>query len=326
MLIDGFGRIHDYLRISITDNCNFRCSYCMPNGKVSCLPNDRIMQDNEIEEISKVFVGLGVKKIRLTGGEPLVRNGVEDIIRRLSALPVELTLTTNGARLQKFIGLFKESGIQSVNVSLDSLNPEVFSSITQRDTFRQVWENILLLIESDIRVKLNTVAIAGIIENELYDFIELTRILPLHVRFIEFMPFPGNHWQNSKVITATQMLNMATGRYDMVKLKDEPHATAKKYKVIGHEGTIAFITTMSDHFCGECNRIRLTADGKIKNCIFGKGEVDILDAYRKGESVETLIRKSIAGKQEVMGGQFVNGYRKTDPTKIENRSMIQIGG
>lgn len=326
MLIDRFGRIHNYLRISLTDSCNFRCSYCMPNGKVSCLPNDRLMQIDEIEEIAKIFVRLGIKKIRLTGGEPLVRNGVEDIIRRLSVLPVELTLTTNGARVRSFIRLFKESGIQSVNVSLDSLSPETFSSITQRDTFRQVWENILLLVENNIRVKLNTVAIAGIIEKELSDFIELTRELPLHVRFIEFMPFSGNHWQNSKVITARQMLDMAASRYDMVKLKDEPHATAKKYKVIGHEGTIAFITTMSDHFCGECNRIRLTADGKLKNCIFGKDEIDILGAYRKGESVETLIRKSIAGKREVMGGQFVNGYRKTDPQKIENRSMIQIGG
>ncbi|MFV0375964.1 MAG: GTP 3',8-cyclase MoaA [Mangrovibacterium sp.] len=326
MMIDRFDRIHNYLRISITDQCNFRCRYCMPNGNVSSLSNNRLMQVDEIEEISKVFVGLGIKKIRLTGGEPLVRNGVEDIIRRLSALPVELTLTTNGARLRKFIGLFKESGIQTVNVSLDSLNPEVFSSITQRDTFKQVWENILLLIENNIRVKLNTVAIAGVIENELYDFIELTRKLPLHVRFIEFMPFAGNQWQNNKVVTAPAILSMAASRYDMVKLRDEPHATAKKYKVIGHEGTIAFITTMSDHFCGDCNRIRLTADGKIKNCIFGKSEVDILGAYRKGESVETLIRQSITDKQEIMGGQFVNGYRKIDPEKIENRSMIQIGG
>lgn len=326
MLIDRFGRIHNYLRISLTDECNFRCSYCMPDNNVIFMPKDRLMQLEEIEEIAKVFVRLGVEKIRLTGGEPLVRNGVENMIRRLSHLPVELTLTTNGARLRSFISLFKETGIHSVNVSLDSLNPEVFSSVTQRDTFRQVWENILLLLENGIRVKLNTVAIAGIIENELFHFIDLTRELPLHVRFIEFMPFAGNRWQNSKVITARQMLDMAASRYDLVKLKDEPHATAKKYMVIGYKGTIAFITTMSDHFCGECNRIRLTADGKIKNCIFGKGELDVLGAYRKGESVETLIRKSLAGKHEIMGGQFVNGYQKTDPTEIENRSMIQIGG
>lgn len=326
MLIDRFGRAHNYLRISLTDECNFRCSYCMPDNNVTFMPKDRLMQLDEIEEIAKVFVRLGVEKIRLTGGEPLVRNGVENMIRRLSHLPVELTLTTNGARLRNFIGLFKETGIHSVNVSLDSLNPEVFSSVTQRDTFRQVWENILLLLENGIRVKLNTVAIAGIIENELFHFIDLTRELPLHVRFIEFMPFAGNRWQNNKVITARQMLDMAASRYDLVKLKDEPHATAKKYMVIGYKGTIAFITTMSDHFCGECNRIRLTADGKIKNCIFGKGELDVLGAYRKGESVETLIRKSIADKHEIMGGQFVNGYQKTDPSEIENRSMIQIGG
>jgi cyclic pyranopterin phosphate synthase len=298
----------------------------MPDNNVIFMPKDRLMQLEEIEEIAKVFVRLGVEKIRLTGGEPLVRNGVENMIRRLSHLPVELTLTTNGARLRSFIGLFKETGIHSVNVSLDSLNPEVFSSVTQRDTFRQVWGNILLLLENGIRVKLNTVAIAGIIENELFHFIDLTRELPLQVRFIEFMPFPGNRWQNSVVITARQMLDMAASRYDLVKLKDEPHATAKKYMVIGYKGTIAFITTMSDHFCGECNRIRLTADGKIKNCIFGKGEVDILGAYRKGQPVETLIRKSIADKHEIMGSLFLNGYKKTDPKEIENRSMIQIGG
>ncbi len=326
MLIDSFGRVHNYLRISLTDNCNFRCSYCMPNGKISCLSNDRLMQIDEIEEIAKVFVRLGVKKIRLTGGEPLVRNGVEDIIKRLSSLPVELTLTTNGARLRNFIGLFKEVGICSVNVSLDSLDPDTFKHITQRDVFRQVWENILLLLENDIRVKVNTVAISGVIEKELVDFIDLTRKLPLHVRFIEFMPFTGNHWDRGKVITARQMLEIAEKHYDLVRLKDEPHATAKKYKVIGFEGTIAFITTMSNHFCSDCNRIRLTADGKVKNCIFGKDEFDILGALRKGESIETLIRKSITEKQEVMGGQFVNGYKETDPKKIENRSMIQIGG
>ena len=298
----------------------------MPFGKIDCLPNKKLMQPDEIEEIATIFVGLGVKKIRLTGGEPLVRNGVEDIISRLATLPVELTLTTNGARLRNFIGLFKEAGIRSVNVSLDSLNPGVFARITQRDAFRQVWENILLLLENGIRVKVNTVAISGVIEKELFDFIEITRELPLHVRFIEFMPFSGNRWEKNKVVTAGQMLEMAEQHYDLVKLKDEPHATAKKYKVIGYEGTIAFITTMSEHFCGECNRIRLTADGKMKNCLFGKEEVDILKAFRAGEPVEPFIRESVRGKHKAMGGQFENGYRRIIPDGIENRSMIQIGG
>ncbi|WP_372933836.1 GTP 3',8-cyclase MoaA [Mariniphaga sediminis] len=326
MLLDQFERIHNYLRISLTDNCNFRCSYCMPLGKIDFLSGEKLMQPHEIENIAKVFVRLGVTKIRLTGGEPLVRNGVEEIIRLLAPLPVELTLTTNGARVRNFIGLFKEAGIRSVNVSLDSLNPDTFIRIAQRDTFRQVWENILLLLENNIRVKLNTVAISGVIEKELFNFIDLTRRLPLHVRFIEFMPFAGNHWNSGKVITAGQMLKMAEQHYDLVKLKDEPHATAKKYKVIGFEGTIAFITTMSKHFCGECNRIRLTADGKVKNCIFGKEEVDILKEYRAGRPIEPLIRESIRGKHKIMGGQFMNGYKKVDPETIKNRSMIRIGG
>jgi cyclic pyranopterin phosphate synthase len=290
------------------------------------MPEEKLMHPYEIEEIAKIFVNLGVNKIRLTGGEPLVRPGVEEIIERLATLPVELTLTTNGARLRKFIGLFKNAGITSVNVSIDSLKPEVFAHITRRDAFRQVWENILLLLENDIRVKINTVAISGVIEKELFDFIALTREHPLHVRFIEFMPFSGNHWKNNKVITAQQLLERVNQKHDLVKLKDEPHATAKKYKVIGYRGTIAFITTMSDHFCGECNRMRLTADGKMKNCIFGKDEIDILEAYRTGASIETLIRDSIHKKDEIMGGQFVNGYRKIKPEKVKNRSMIQIGG
>lgn len=298
----------------------------MPNNKIHCMPEEKLMHPFEIEEIAKVFVNLGVNKIRLTGGEPLIRPGVEEIIERLATLPVELTLTTNGARLRKFIGLFKNAGITSVNVSIDSLKPEVFAHITRRDAFRQVWENIHLLLENNIRVKINTVAISGVIEKELFDFIDLTRELPLHVRFIEFMPFPGNHWKNNKVITAQQLLERVIQDYDLVKLKDEPHATAKKYKVIGHQGTIAFITTMSDHFCGECNRMRLTADGKMKNCIFGKDEIDILGAYRAGASIETLIRESVIKKHEAMGGQFVNGYRKINPEKIENRNMIQLGG
>ncbi len=290
------------------------------------MPSKQLMQPFEIEEIAKIFVNLGVNKIRLTGGEPLIRAGIEEIISRLAKLPVELTLTTNGSRLHNFIHLFKETGIKTVNVSLDSLKPESFAQITQRDAFSQVWNNILLLIENGIKVKINTISLPNTVENELFDFVDLTRVLPLHIRFIEFMPFSGNQWNKNKVITAQQILDKVQQDYDIVKLKDGPHATAKKYKVIGYQGTIAFITTMSDHFCGECNRIRLTADGKIKNCIFGKDEIDILGAYRAGASIETFIRESIDKKHEAMGGQFVNGYNRIDPEAIKNRSMIQIGG
>lgn len=326
MLVDNHKRIHDYLRISLTDSCNFRCQYCMPDENIQCLPNKHLMQVDEIEKIATTFVNLGVNKIRLTGGEPLVRKEFREILSRLSKLPVEISLTTNAVLVHKFIDDFKAAGIRVVNVSLDTLDAETFKRITKRDQFDLVWKNIQLLLKEGFRVKINAVAIEGVIEKEILDFVEITRDLPLHVRMIEFMPFEGNHWNSKKVITATQMLKWAEAEYDMVKLKDKPHATAKKYKAIGHEGTFAFITTMTEHFCGDCNRMRITADGKMKNCLFGKDEMDLLGTLRKGEDIEPLIRLSVLKKHAVMGGQFNKSYKDTETTQLENRSMIRIGG
>lgn len=326
MLIDQHKRIHNYLRISLTDSCNFRCAYCMPNEQIECLPNSHLMSTDEIEKIAQTFVDLGVKKIRLTGGEPLVRKEFPEIARRLAKMPVELTMTTNGVLVHKYIDLFKEVGIKTLNVSLDSLNKETFFKLTKRDQFQQVWDNILLLLDNGFRIKINAVALNGIVENEIGDFIRITKDLPLHVRFIEFMPFSGNHWKSDKVITAKQMLEMVEQEFEVEKLQDEPHATAKKYKAIGHRGTFAFITTMSEHFCGDCNRLRLTADGKMKNCLFGKEEMDLLGTLRKGEEILPLIHLSVNRKHAILGGQFTPNYQKTEAEKIENRSMIKIGG
>jgi cyclic pyranopterin phosphate synthase len=284
------------------------------------------MQVNEIEHIAKVFVGLGVKKIRLTGGEPMVRKEFPEILHRVSKLPVELSLTTNAVLAHKYIEDIKLAGVRTLNISLDTLNPETFKKITKRDQFHRVWDNILLLLDEGFRVKINAVGIEGVIENELLDFVEITRKLPLHVRIIEFMPFSGNNWDSSKVVTADQMLNWAQEEYDMVKLQDGPHSTAKKYKAIGHMGTFAFITTMSEYFCGSCNRMRLTAEGKMKNCLFGSEELDLLGTLRKGGDIVPLIKKSVQRKHAVMGGQFSKDYRKADASKLTNRSMIKIGG
>ena len=326
MLIDSFGRVHDYLRISLTDHCNFRCSYCMPVEEMEWMPQSKLMSKEEIVKLAETFVSLGVKKIRLTGGEPLVRKEFPEILERLSAFPVELTLTTNGVLIHKHLDVLKNAGVRSVNISLDTLNREKFHKLTRRDQFDQVWENILLLIDRGFRVKVNAVALHGLIEEELVDFVQLTEKLPIHVRFIEFMPFTGNHWSSQQVVTAAQMLDLVKLKYEVVKLEDKKHDTAKKYQVPGFVGTFAFITTMSAHFCGDCNRIRLTADGKVKNCLFGKEELDLLGALRKGEEVESLIRLSIARKHQALGGQFTADFQKADPDKIENRSMITIGG
>jgi len=326
MLQDSFGRVHDYLRISLTDHCNFRCSYCMPVEEMEWMPQSKLMSAQEIVQLAEIFVSLGVKKIRLTGGEPLVRKDFGQILEELARLPVELTLTTNGILVPQYLEALKKAGVRSINVSLDTLQPEKFFKLTRRDQFAQVWANILLLIQEGFRVKINAVAMQGQIEEELIDFVRLTRDLPLHVRFIEFMPFTGNHWQAKQVITALQMLEFVKKEVEVVKLEDKTHDTAKKYQVPGYTGTFAFITTMSEHFCGSCNRLRLTADGKIKNCLFGKEELDLLGALRQGQEVTPLILQSLSRKHAALGGQFSQDYSQADPGAIENRSMINIGG
>lgn len=326
MLFDTYNRIHDYLRISLTDNCNFRCSYCMPEEKIQCLPSSRLMQKEEIFALANIFVGLGIKKIRLTGGEPLLRKDFDEIYSVLAQLPVTLTLTTNGFWLDKYIGLFKKSGLKSLNISIDTLNREKFFAITRRDHLDAVWKNIVLMIENGFDVKLNTVLMKNVNENQLYDFINLTEKWPVHVRFIEFMPFDKNGWNKDKVVAIDDVLPGIYEKYHVTKLLDEKHDTAKKFQVAGHPGTFAFITTMSQPFCGDCNRLRLTADGKIKNCLFGKEELDLLTALRQGEDVESLIRLSVQRKHAMMGGQFQGSYLDADVEKVQNRSMIKIGG
>lgn len=290
------------------------------------MPQSKLMSKDEILQLAETFIGLGVKKIRLTGGEPLVRKEFPEILDRLSKFPIELTLTTNGVLIHKHIQALKNAGVRSVNVSLDTLNREKFQKLTRRDQFDQVWENILLLLQEGFRVKVNAVALHGLVEDEICNFVRQTQSLPIHVRFIEFMPFAGNHWQSDKVVTAAQMLDLVKKEFEVIKLEDKKHDTAKKYQVPGHQGTFAFITTMSAHFCGDCNRMRLTADGKIKNCLFGKEELDLLGALRNGQEVEPLIRLSVSRKHAALGGQFSPDYLQANPDSIENRSMINIGG
>ena len=326
MIKDSYNRIHNYLRISLTDNCNLRCSYCMPEEDYAFTPVSKLMQADEIETIAKIFVAEGVNKIRLTGGEPLVRKDAASIMLALSKLPVQLTLTTNGTRLHKFIDVLKEAGIRSLNLSLDTLQPEKFNLITQRDQFELVWKNIQLLLDHGFNVKVNVVVMRGINDNEVDDFIAWTKNTPVHVRFIEFMPFSGNHWSSNRVVTLDQMLASIGRNYEFIPLQAEKHDTAKNYIVPGHAGTFGVISTMSAHFCGDCNRMRLTADGKLKNCLFSKDETDLLSAMRNGESIVPLIHQCVFGKEKQLGGQFSPAFEQLHADEIHNRSMITIGG
>jgi GTP 3',8-cyclase len=326
MIKDSFNRIHNYLRISLTDNCNLRCFYCMPEEDYDFTPASQLMQASEIEALSKIFVAEGVTKIRLTGGEPLVRKDAADVILALSKLPVQLTLTTNGTRLHQFVDVLQEAHIRSLNISLDTLQAEKFGLITRRNQFQTVWKNIQLLLEKGFHVKVNVVVMKGINDSEINDFVEWTKDTPVHVRFIEFMPFSGNRWTSNKVVTLQQILNTVTERYEFIPLLGEKHDTAKKYTVPGHAGTFAVISTMSAHFCGDCNRMRLTADGKLKNCLFSKEETDLLTPLRGGEDVLPLIYQSIKNKARQLGGQLTTDFEHLQANDIQNRSMITIGG
>jgi cyclic pyranopterin phosphate synthase len=298
----------------------------MPEEHYVFTPASQLMQADEIEALAKIFVSEGVNKIRLTGGEPLVRKDVAKIILALSGLPVHLTLTTNGTRIHEFLPVLKDANIKSINVSLDTLQPEKFQLLTRRDQFSRVYENIQLLIENGIHVKLNAVIMKGLNDEEINDFIEWTKYSPIHVRFIEFMPFSGNHWKSDKVFTWKQILAEVEKEYSFLPLQNDKHDTAKKYIVPGHVGTFAVITTMSAPFCGDCNRMRLTADGKMKNCLFSKEETDLLTALRRGEDVLPLIHQCISKKAKELGGQFTANFEQLHAEDIHNRSMITIGG
>ena len=324
MLKDTFGRVHDYLRISLTDNCNLRCTYCMPEEDYEFTPVSRLMQAEEIETISKLFVANGVNKIRLTGGEPLVRKDAADIIRRLAKLPVKLTMTTNGTRVHEFIELFESCNIKSLNISLDTLDRDKFILLTRRDQFMQVKSNIDLLLDRNFHVKVNVVVMRGVNDHELTDFVAWTKNHPIHIRFIEFMPFTGNKWENDKVVPWMEMLQTISENMPIIPLERIKHETVKKYTAEGHLGTFAVISTMSSPFCGDCNRVRLTADGKMKNCLFSGEEMDLLNPLRQGQDILPLIVRNILDKKEELGGQFSTDLVEAD--KIHNRSMITIGG
>lgn len=328
ILTDSFGGEHNYLRISLTERCNLRCTYCMPADGIQLSPKSHIMTYEEIYRIAHKFVENGVTKIRLTGGEPLVRKDVSLIMEKLSTLPVELAITTNGVIVDRFVKQFKKCGIQKINVSLDSLDALKNESITRRDYFTKVYNNILLLVKEGFEVKVNCVLMKGFNDNEIIDFVEFTKHHKLQIRFIEFMPFDGNKWKMEKLVSLEDILKQVYKRYDLThftRLKDQPNDTAKNYKIKDYQGSFAVISSVTNPFCDSCNRIRLTANGQLKNCLFSTSESDILTPLREGKSIEAIIQKAVLSKKKIRNGMDTLDKFK-DPNSHDNRSMIAIGG
>ncbi|XP_068865914.1 molybdenum cofactor biosynthesis protein 1 isoform X2 [Aphelocoma coerulescens] len=293
-LTDSFGRQHNYLRISLTEKCNLRCQYCMPEEGVQLTPKSELLTAQEIITLARLFVKEGVEKIRLTGGEPLIRPDVVDIVGQLYKLQglKTIAVTTNGINLTRLLPRLKEAGLNAINISLDTLVPAKFEFIVRRKGFHKVMEGIHKAAELGYHpVKVNCVVMRGFNEDEVLDFVDFTKDLPLDVRFIEYMPFDGNKWNFKKMVSYKEMLDTIKQRWpELEKLPCETSSTAKSYKVPHFQGQISFITSMSEHFCGSCNRLRITADGNLKVCLFGNSEVSLRDHLRSGASEEQLIQ------------------------------------
>jgi cyclic pyranopterin phosphate synthase len=318
-LIDRFGRKHDYLRISLTDKCNLRCLYCMPEN-VSFLPESKILSSREIIQLANLFVNyFGINKIRFTGGEPLVRRDADFVMKEISYLPVQLAITTNGVLLDKYLNLFHKIGLNSINVSLDSLSPERFFTITKRSGFHIIRNNIERSLLEGFKIKINMVVMQNVNDDEILDFIKWTVETKIHVRFIEFMPFSGNNWDWSKFVSHNELKERIESIFPIEKLTDKPNSTSKSYKVKGSEGTLSFISTVSEPFCSSCNRLRVSADGKLRNCLFARCEVDLLNALRNGINVEDLIIGNVLSKEPTHGGNTLH-------KDITHNRMITLGG
>ncbi|MDH7444170.1 GTP 3',8-cyclase MoaA [Aquimarina sp. 2201CG14-23] len=328
ILTDTFGRKHNYLRISLTERCNLRCTYCMPADGIALSPKEHLMTADEIYIIAKTFVDLGVNKIRLTGGEPMVRKDFPLILEKLASLPVELGITTNGVLADRFIPLLKKNGIKTITISIDSLHKDKFQKITRRNEFEKVWNTIQLFQKEGFKVKLNIVLIKGFNDQEIVDFINLTKDKDLIIRFIEFMPFDGNQWNIDKLVTHQEILDKVSYIFPLQikRLSDTPNDTSRNYKIEGYQGSFAIISSVTNPFCDTCNRIRLTADGKLKNCLFSGKEFSLLKPLRANQPLNNIIKSALQHKFATRGGMDTPDKLQNPDLHSKNRSMIAIGG
>ncbi|RMG35902.1 MAG: GTP 3',8-cyclase MoaA [Planctomycetota bacterium] len=327
-LVDSFGRVHDNLRISVTDRCNIRCFYCMPAGNVTFMPRAELLSFEEIERFVRLVVPLGVRKIRLTGGEPLVRRDLPRLVERLVAIDGirDVGLTTNGVLLAEQAHDLFAAGLRRINISLDTLRRDVFARITRRDEFDRVVAGIEAARQVGFDpIKINAVSIRGVTDEEIVDFGHFARRTGLHVRFIEFMPLDAdNAWERAKVFFAAEIIQrLSEAIMPLVPVhRSDPSAPATEYVFEDGVGRIGLIASVSQPFCASCNRFRLTADGKLRNCLFSLEETDIRALLRGGatdDEIRAAVRACIAAKRE---GHEINTARFIQP----ERPMYSIGG
>jgi cyclic pyranopterin phosphate synthase len=327
LLLDNYYRKINYLRISITDRCNLRCRYCMPEEGLDLIEHGDLLTYEEILGVVEVFARNGISKIRLTGGEPLVRKGVVDLIKGIWNIDgiQDVSLTTNGVLLGEYAGDLVKAGLRRINISLDTLRPERFAHITRRDKFKAVWEGIEAALRHRLSpVKINVVAIQGFNDDEIQAFARLSLTYPLHIRFIEFMPLgEGNNWHGEGGISSSQIMEEIRKIGELTPIGPQANdGPAQRYFIKGGKGEIGFISPVSSHFCAQCNRLRLTPDGRIRTCLFSDEEIDLRGVVRGsgGEAkVEETLHQALRAKPE---GHHIGDTR----FKKCQRGMHAIGG
>lgn len=343
MLTDAFQRRHSYLRISLGERCNLRCLYCMPPEGVPLQSQEKLLNSSEIDRIVKLFSNGGIDKVRLTGGEPLLRHDLSNIISMIASRPSikSVGITTNGITLSRELPALVEAGMTHANISLDTLKEDKFLEITRRKGLKKVLKSIEDACEMLPKgnVKINCVVMKGFNDNELRDFVQISRDLPVDVRFIEWMPFSDNGWSKDRFLSYKEMFNrITTDDHDLPssmsslpsihlnRMIDGENDTTKWWQAPGHAGRLGFITSMTDHFCATCNRVRITADGQLKVCLFGSAEVSLRDAMREGASdadLSLIVRLALQKKKFALGGHgSAEGIKKAN----DNRPMTLIGG
>jgi GTP 3',8-cyclase len=326
-LFDGHGRRISDLRVSVTDRCNFRCQYCMPAEGLPWLERTEILTFEEIERLVRVMAEMGVSDLRLTGGEPLVRRDFPRLVAMLARVPgvEDLSLTTNGYLLERDAAALVEAGINRVNVSIDSLQRDHFFQLTRRDSLPQVLRGLhAIAAHPEVHpIKVNAVALRGFTEEEALPFAEFARTTAFQVRFIEFMPLDGDHaWSPDQVLTGDEIRAIIDRVHPLEEAPREPHATARVFRFADGPGEIGFINPVSEPFCGDCNRIRLTADGKLRTCLFSLHETDLREPLRAGGSdaeLEKILRDAV-WRKELKHHVGEPGFRQPP------RTMSAIGG
>jgi cyclic pyranopterin phosphate synthase len=324
-LVDPFGRVIRDLRISVTDRCNFRCTYCMPEEGLQWLSRDEVLSFEEIERLAAIFVRrFGVDGIRLTGGEPTVRAHLDTLIAKLAALGVDLAMTTNGATLQNSAERYREAGLNRINISLDSLDRARFEQMTRRDELHNVLAGIDAAIAAGFSpVKINSVIERGVNDDEIVDLAAFGRDRGVEVRFIEFMPLDATgHWMNDKVVGQDEIVERIGAVFPIEQVPARGAAPADRWRYRDGRGTVGVIPTVTKPFCGDCDRVRLTAEGQFRTCLFATDEFDLRAAMRRGESDDEIADRIVRAVGTKWAGHQINQVTFIRP----GRSMSQIGG